>query len=262
MANRLWYLFFGAGLSRSLDDFGGQGEAPSHPELLDALACELVDSGWDVKHMIKLLVTSRAYRQSSLETPELRQRDPLNRLLARQASFRYPAEVVRDAALAISGLLVDAQGGASVQPYQPAGYYRHLNFPEREYQQDNDERQWRRGVYMHWQRQYLHPDAQGLRRAHARGMHGPASALEHGAGGAGAAARSDVHRGVARVCRQDSSRRGTRPTEARLTFAFRQAVSRSPDAEEQTSADGAARAKPGANTRPRRQRPSGCWPSA
>ncbi len=156
-ANRLWYLFFGSGLAKSLEDFGGQGEPPMHPELLDNLALEFVASGWNVKHIVKQIVTSRAYRQSSLESPELRDRDPENRLIARQSRFRLPAEMVRDNALAISGLLVRDVGGATAHPYQPAGYYRHLNFPAREYQHDADFRQWRRGVYVHWQRQYLHP---------------------------------------------------------------------------------------------------------
>jgi mono/diheme cytochrome c family protein len=157
MANRLWYLLFGTGLSNSLDDFGGQGEPPVHPELLDNLAVEFLESGWDVKRMMKRIVMSRAYRQSSVSSPELRHRDPDNRLYARQSRFRLPAEMVRDNALAISGLLVLDYGGASVKPYQPAGYYRHLNFPKRRYEQHDDERQWRRGVYVHWQRQFLHP---------------------------------------------------------------------------------------------------------
>ncbi len=156
--NRFWYLAFGEGLSRSQEDFGGQGEPPSHPELLDQLALEFVDSGWDVRHMLKLIVMSRTYRQSSLMTPELQARDPENRLLARQNRFRVPAEMVRDTALEVSGLLVHEVGGPSVKPYQPAGYYRHLNFPKREYEADQEtSRQWRRGVYVHWQRQYLHP---------------------------------------------------------------------------------------------------------
>jgi len=155
--NRLWYLFFGAGLSRSLEDFGAQGEPPSHPELLDNLAVEFVESGWDVKHLVKLIVMSRAYRQSSVETPILHERDPGNRLLARQGSWRLPAESIRDNALLISGLLTLDVGGASAKPYQPAGFYRHLNFPRREYVADADANQWRRGVYVHWQRQYLHP---------------------------------------------------------------------------------------------------------
>lgn len=157
MVNRFWYLLFGRGLSASLGDLGGQGFPPDHPELLDALAIEFVDSGWDVKQLLKLIVTSRAYRQSSQEPKELRERDPSNVLLARQSSFRFPAEQVRDAALSISGLLNARIGGPSARPYQPAGYYKHLNFPVREYEASTDDQQWRRGVYMHWQRQYLHP---------------------------------------------------------------------------------------------------------
>ena len=157
MVNRFWYLMFGRGLAPVLDDFGAQGQPPANPELLDALAVEFVNSGWDTKHMLKLIALSHAYRQSSSETAELRERDPLNQLFARQSRFRFPAEVVRDSSLAVSGLLVTTIDGPSVKPYQPPGYYRHLNFPEREYQPDNDDRQWRRGVYMHWQRQYLHP---------------------------------------------------------------------------------------------------------
>jgi hypothetical protein len=157
IVNRFWYLLFGEGISRVLDDFGAQGEAPIHPELLDRLAIEFMDSGWNVKHVIKLIVLSRTYRQASELRPDLQERDPLNRLLARQAQFRFPAETVRDSALAISGLLVRTVGGPSVKPYQPTGYYRHLNMPSREYEHHTDDRQWRRGVYMHWQRQYLHP---------------------------------------------------------------------------------------------------------
>ena len=107
--------------------------------------------------MVRLLVTSRAYRQSSLSTPELRARDPHNQLVARQSRYRLPAEMIRDNALAISGLLVLEDGGPSIKPYQPVGYYRHLNFPKRKYVSDTSDQQWRRGVYVHWQRQFLHP---------------------------------------------------------------------------------------------------------
>lgn len=157
MVNRFWYLLFGVGLSKTLDDFGGQGEPPVHPELLDNLAVEFLESGWDVKHMLKLIVMSHAYRQSSVADDSLRRRDPENRLYARQSRFRLPAEMIRDNALAIGGLLVLDYGGNSARPYQPEGYYRHLNFPKRTYKHDTDERQWRRGVYVHWQRQFLHP---------------------------------------------------------------------------------------------------------
>jgi hypothetical protein len=155
--NRLWYLFFGRGLSSSLEDLGSQGEPPVHPELLDWLAVEFAESGWDIKHMVRLIVSSGAYRQSSRATPEMLRRDPQNRLFARQSSFRLPAEMIRDHALAVSGLLVRRLGGAGAHPYQPAGYYKHLNFPLRDYKPDTGEDQYRRGVYTHWQRQYLHP---------------------------------------------------------------------------------------------------------
>jgi len=155
--NRVWQLYFGTGLSKVLDDLGAQGEPPSHPELLDTLAVEFMESGWDVKHLIKLIVMSDTYRQSSLMRPELAEVDPYNRLLARQSRFRLDAELVRDNALAVSGLLVDKLGGRSVKPYQPAGLYRHLNFPTRTYEADTGENQYRRGVYTHWQRQFLHP---------------------------------------------------------------------------------------------------------
>ncbi len=156
--NRLWAEFFGTGLSAAVDDLGSQGELPSHPELLDWLACEFRESGWDLKHMIRLIVTSATYRQSSSLRHELKETDPANRLLASQNPRRLGAEFVRDNALAISGLLnLEDIGGPSVKPYQPAGYYEALQFPNREYVAETDKRQWRRGVYTHWQRTFLHP---------------------------------------------------------------------------------------------------------
>ncbi len=160
--NRLWKMLFGVGLSKILDDIGSQGEFPTHPELLDALAVEFMDSGWDVKHMVKLMVMSQTYRQSSLASQELIDLDPYNRLLARQSRFRLDAELVRDNALAVSGLLVREIGGRSVKPYQPEGLLRHLNFPPRTYQHDSGSNQYRRGVYTHWQRQFLHPALQSF----------------------------------------------------------------------------------------------------
>ena len=155
--NRLWKMYFGTGLSKVLDDVGAQGEWPTHPELLDTLAMEFMESGWNVKHIIKLMVMSQTYRQSSLVIDDLQQADPYNRLLARQARFRLDAEMIRDNALAVSGLLVRKIGGRPAKPYQPAGLYRHLNFPARVYKHDTGESQYRRGVYTHWQRQFLHP---------------------------------------------------------------------------------------------------------
>lgn len=157
MVNRLWKITFGKGLVSSLDDFGSQGVVPTHPELLDWLAVEFIESGWDIKHMLKLMVMSRTYRQSSLEREALRSRDPANRWLARQNRFRLDAEMVRDNALAIAGLLKHRVGGVSVKPYQPAGYWKHLNFPKRTYKADQGENQYRRGLYTYWCRTFLHP---------------------------------------------------------------------------------------------------------
>ena len=122
--NRTWRQFFGIGLSKMLDDLGSQGEWPTHPELLDWLAAEFMQPSrsrgahWDMKHLIRTIVTSHTYRQSSLPTPESSERDPDNRLLARQSRFRVDAEVVRDIALDVSGLLVEKFGGPSVRPYR------------------------------------------------------------------------------------------------------------------------------------------------
>jgi hypothetical protein len=162
--NRLWKLFFGTGISKSLEDLGSQGEWPVHPELLDWLACEFRDGpstgsgrGWDVKHIVRLLVTSRAYRQSSYASPQLKERDPFNRLIARQSRFRLDAEFVRDNALSLAGLLSPRIGGKSDKPYQPEGYWEFLNFPPRKYVADKGETQYRRGLYTHWQRSFPHP---------------------------------------------------------------------------------------------------------
>ena len=139
--NRLWRQFFGTGLSRVLEDVGSQGEWPSHPELLDWLAAEFMNPDcaggevhpWDVRHMIRTIVTSYTYRQTSVSTPELDRRDPENRLLARQSRFRVDAEVVHDLALQISGLLVTNLADRRVRPYQPDGYLAALNFPKRDW---------------------------------------------------------------------------------------------------------------------------------
>ena len=155
--NRMWRLFFGSGISNVLDDVGSQGEPPSHPELLDFLAVEFMKNDWNVKSLIRTMVMSRTYRQTSSLRADLKQVDPENRLFARQSRFRLEAEFVRDHALATSDLLVREIGGRSVFPYQPVGLYRHLNFPARKYSPSSGADQYRRGLYTHWQRQYLHP---------------------------------------------------------------------------------------------------------
>ncbi|MCG9127502.1 PSD1 domain-containing protein [Candidatus Poribacteria bacterium] len=155
--NRLWALYFGTGISRVLDDLGAQGEPPVHSDLLDWLAVEFIESGWNVKHLVKTIVTSNAYRQSSKPNDVLQEKDPYNRLIARQSNWRLDAEIIRDNALLLSGLLEDKIGGPSVRPYQPVGYYSNLNFPKRKYVHDKGESQYRRGLYTHWQRTFLHP---------------------------------------------------------------------------------------------------------
>ncbi|MBI3822810.1 MAG: DUF1553 domain-containing protein [Planctomycetes bacterium] len=179
--NRHWQMLFGAGLVRSVEDFGAQGDWPSHPELLDWLAVEFMDpfsrnaegvregpskdprtpsalrlNAWDVKRLLKTIVTSATYRQSSRVTPELLQRDPDNRLLARGPRFRLPADMIRDQALFAAGLLVEKQGGPSVRPYQPAGLAQELTGTE-DYEQDHGEKLYRRSLYTFWKRTIAPP---------------------------------------------------------------------------------------------------------
>lgn len=154
--NRMWREFFGTGLSKALDDLGSQGEWPTHPELLDHLASEF-QSDWDVKRLIRSIVMSQAYRRSSMPTPQMTERDPENRLYARQSRFRIEAEEVRDIALSASGLLTEKVGGPSIRPPQPDAYLAALNYPIRDYSATEGPGQYRRGLYVHWQRTFLHP---------------------------------------------------------------------------------------------------------
>ena len=149
--NRFWQSYFGTGIVKTVDDFGSQGEFPSNPELLDWLAVEFMESGWDVKAMQKLIVTSAAYRQSSALTPALLAKDPDNRLIARGPRLRLGPEAIRDQALAVSGLLVEKTGGPSVNPYQPAGLWQELA-GGKGYQQSKGEGLYRRSLYTWWKR--------------------------------------------------------------------------------------------------------------
>jgi hypothetical protein len=153
--NRLWQQVFGRGLVKTSEDFGSQGEWPTHPELLDWLAVEFVETGWDVKRMMKLLVTSATYRQSSSVSKELAQRDPENVLLARGPRYRLDAEVVRDSALFVAGLLNEQVGGRSVRPYQPPGIWEAVGFlgsNTREFKRDSGTALYRRSLYTFWKR--------------------------------------------------------------------------------------------------------------
>ena len=161
VVNRFWQQVFGVGLVKTSEDLGVRGDAPSHPDLLDWLAIEFVDSGWDVKRLMKTIVLSAAYRQASDITPELLAVDPENRLLARGSRFRLPAEAIRDLALEASGLLSYRVGGPSARPYQPEGLYEGIvvgeAFPGTTWKQGTGEELYRRSVYTFWKRTVPHP---------------------------------------------------------------------------------------------------------
>ncbi len=161
VVNRLWAQLFGTGLVKTVEDFGRQGEYPSHPELLDWLACEFVASGWDVKRLLKVLVLSAAYRQDSALTASLRERDAENRLLARGPRQRLSAEMIRDQALMISGLLRERVGGMSVFPYQPADLYKGIvvdaPYPGTSWTVSSGDDLYRRSLYTFWKRTVPHP---------------------------------------------------------------------------------------------------------
>ncbi|MDG2125407.1 MAG: DUF1553 domain-containing protein, partial [Verrucomicrobiales bacterium] len=149
---------FGIGLFKTVDNLGLQGEAPSHPQLLDWLAADFRNSGWDMHHLIRQIVLSKTYRQDSKQRPDLE--DPDNRLLARGPSFRLPAETIRDQALAASGLLTRKVGGPSVRPYQPPGIWEDLNAPKSHaevYRQDSGAALYRKSLYTYWRRAAMHP---------------------------------------------------------------------------------------------------------
>jgi hypothetical protein len=162
--NRFWQIYFGTGIVKTAEDFGSQGEPPSHPQLLDWLATEFINSGWDMKALQRLIVTSAAYRQSSRVTPELLARDPDNRLIARMSRFRLPAELVRDSALAVSSLLKPEIGGPSVFPYQPPGLWEEMAFhgvySAQTYHPSKGRDLYRRSMYTFWKRT-VPPASQG-----------------------------------------------------------------------------------------------------
>ncbi len=153
--NRFWQQFFGTGIVKTAEDFGTRGEWPSHPELLDWLATEFMRSGWDVKQLVRLIVTSSTYRQDSRVTPELARLDPENRLLARGARYRLDAEELRDYALDVSGLMNFKMGGRGVRPYQPGGIWEAVGYTTSntaKYEQDHGDALYRRSLYLFWKR--------------------------------------------------------------------------------------------------------------
>ncbi len=159
--NRYWYLLFGRGLVNTMMDFGAQGAAPTHPELLDWLAVDFRESGWDVKRAIKQMVMSQTYRQSAKFPEELKRSDPENRYLARASRFRLQGDFIRDQALALSGLLVRKVGGPGVKPYQPPGLWNEVSLDKGlRFSQDHGEALYRRSMYTYWKRSAPHPSMQ------------------------------------------------------------------------------------------------------
>jgi hypothetical protein len=224
--NRFWQMYFGVGLVKTVDDFGVQGEAPSYPELLDWLATEFVRTGWDIKAMQRTIVTSATYRQSSRVTLALFQKDPENRLLARGPRFRLSAEMVRDQALAVSGLLVEKLGGPSVKPYQPPGLVKELTGTE-DYVQDHGENLYRRSLYTYFKRTVAPPtmmtfDAAGRETCVVRETrtNTPLQAL--------ALMNEVTFVEAARVLAERMMRDGGQTPEERIAFAFRLVTARKP----------------------------------
>ncbi len=233
--NRLWQRFFGLGLVKTSDNLGIQSESPSHPELLDWLATELISSGWNLQHIQRLIVASNTYRQRSDAAPELFQRDPENRLLARGPRQRLQAEAVRDNALAVSGLLVEKIGGPSVMPYQPEGLWEELAGGAFEiYTQGHGDDLYRRSLYIYRKRTVPHPsmatfDAPSWEICQVKRAttNTPLQAL---------AMLNDVtYVEAARKLAERMLHEGGGTPDAQLTFAFRLVTGRAPTATELNS---------------------------
>ena len=235
--NRYWQHFFGTGLVKTSEDFGLQGERPSHPSLLDWLAVNFIENSWNVKQTQKLIVMSATYRQSSRVQPKKLATDPENRLLARGPRFRLDAEVIRDQALAISGLLVDKIGGPSVKPYQPEGLWKPVGFGGSNtaiFKRDNGEKLYRRSMYTFWKRTspppsmstFDAPDRETCQVRRAR-TNTPLQAL---------VLMNDVQ--FVEAARKFAERimvKGGVDSHARVNYAFRSVVSRMPTAQERTT---------------------------
>ena len=230
--NRYWQMIFGHGIVKTAEDFGSQGEAPVHLELLDWLATEFVQTGWDVKHIVNLIVTSAAYRQASHVTPELVEKDPENRLLARGPRFRLPAEIVRDNALAVSGLLNGEIGGPSVSPYQPDGLWEEMGrpgvvFSAQTYTPRSGKDLYRRSMYTFWKRTVPPPslatfDAPDREKCSARRSltNTPLQAL--------VLMNDPTYVEAARALAQRTLMEVGRNSAKRVQFVFRQATGRKP----------------------------------
>ena len=231
--NRFWQMLFGAGLVRTVEDFGSQGDWPVYPDVLDNLATRFMDSGWNVKAIMRTIVMSATYRQSSRIIQALLERDPENRLLARGPRFRLPAQVIRDQALAISGLLVDKIGGPPVRPYQPPGLWEELTFSGDAYKIDEGEGLYRRSLYSYWKRTVAPPamvtfDAANRETCIVRASrtNTPLQALD---------LMNDVtYLEASRKFAERMMKEGGATPEARIDYAFQRALAREPKPRERT----------------------------
>jgi len=228
--NRFWQMYFGVGIVKTAEDFGSQGEVPSHPELLDWLATEFVRSGWDVKALQKTIVMSATYRQASRVSAELRAKDPDNRLLARGPSSRLSADVVRDQALSIAGLLVNKIGGPSVKPYQPEGLWNEIGGGG-VYAQDHGDNLYRRSVYTFWRRT-IPPPSMANFDASARESHMVRPVLTNTPLQALDLMNDVTFVEAARVFAERVIKEGGPSHRERITYAFRAATARMPSAKE------------------------------
>jgi hypothetical protein len=233
--NRFWQMYFGYGIVKTAEDFGSQGDPPVHPELLDWLATEFIRTGWDVKAMQKLIVTSATYRQSSRVTPELHEKDPENRLLARGPRYRMTAETIRDNALAVSGLLDGEIGGRSVLPYQPPGLWEEMAFGDgfsmQEYVQSHGKDLYRRSMYTFWKRT-VPPAAMATFDAPDREKCVARRAVTNTPLQALVTLNDPTYLEAARAMAERTMREGGQNPAGRVAFVFRLALARNPSAQE------------------------------
>jgi len=242
--NRLWQMFFGTGLVKTTEDFGIQGDPPSHPELLDWLAVEFMNpsfslgsqnwggqaAAWDMKHMLRLIVTSATYRQQSKTAPLALEKDPDNRLLSHFPRLRLPSFFLRDQALAASGLLVDRIGGPPVRPYQPPGLWEDFSFNQIKYTQDKGDSLYRRSLYTFWRRSIGPPNmfdtpARQVCTVRQARTNTPLHALT--------LMNDTIYVEAARKLAERAMNEGGDAPEQRLAYAFRLATARWPSAAEQ-----------------------------
>ena len=228
--NRFWQAFFGSGLVKTTDDFGIQGALPTHPELLDWLAVHFMENGWDVKQLFKLIVLSATYQQSSKISPESAEKDGDNKLLSRSPRRRLPSWMIRDQALAISGLLQDSLGGPPVKPYQPEGIWEEATFGQIKYQQDEGNALYRRTLYVFWRR-IVGPTM--LFDNASRQVCSVRPSLTNSPQHALVTLNDITYLEAARVM-AEKVLRTKETTEERVEYAFRLATLRFPDADEKT----------------------------